>query len=128
MIIGTGIDIVKVERLTKLISEKKKSFSKKLFTQKEINYCEQGSNIKISAQHYAGRFAAKEAFLKALGTGWRNGIDWKDIEIVNDDYGKPCINLHQNAKDIIKKQNITNIQLSISHSNDDAVAMVVLEK
>lgn len=128
MITGTGIDIVRVKRITKLISEKQKSFTAKLFTQKEIDYCEEGTNIKISAQHYAGRFAAKEAFLKALGTGWRNGISWQDVEIVNDDYGKPVLKLYKKAKTILKKNNINNIHLSIAHTRKDAVAMVILEK
>ncbi len=128
MITGTGIDIVRVKRITKLISEKQKSFTAKLFTQKEIDYCEEGTNIKISAQHYAGRFAAKEAFLKALGTGWRNGISWQDVEIVNDDYGKPVLKLYKKAKTILKKNNVNNIHLSIAHTRKDAVAMVILEK
>jgi len=128
MIIGTGIDIVRVKRIAKLISEKKRSFIKKLFTQKEIDYCEEGPNIAISSQHYAGRFAAKEAFLKALGTGWRNGISWQDVEIINDKKGKPILTLHGKAKKILQKNNIRNINLSISHTRSDAVAMVILEK
>lgn len=124
MIFGTGIDLIEVGRIKKQV-EKGKRFSKRIFTQKEIEYCEQKRN---RAQNYAARFAAKEAFLKAIGTGWRNGMKFKDIEIVNNELGKPEIVLYGRAKSFAEENGLKNIQVSLSHLKDLAGAMVVIEK
>jgi holo-[acyl-carrier protein] synthase len=101
-----------------------KRFITKVFTPDEIDYCEQKP---FKYHHYAGRFAAKEAAMKALGTGWNNGISWKQIEIVNNDAGKPDIVFHKQAKLLIDKQNVKSVHLSISHANQYATAIVILE-
>ena len=122
MIFGNGIDITNVDRLKKAI-ESSDSFKYKVFTKKEIDYCE---NLKASYQSYSGRFAAKEAFLKALGIGLAEGICFTDIEILNDDTGKPYINLYNQAEIIFKNKRLLNIFLSISHENEYAVACVII--
>ena len=88
MIIGIGTDIIEVNRIAKSIENL--SFKQKVFSTQEINYCETKVN---KAEHYAARFAAKEAFFKALGTGWRGGMAFNEVEIINDGLGKPTINL-----------------------------------
>lgn len=125
MIFGIGIDIIEVDRIRKQIDAKSRSFASKIFTGKEIEYCE--SKLKNKAQNYAVRFAAKEAFFKALGTGWRDGLAWKDVEIENDELGKPNVILHGKSKRIIQESNISKIHVSLSHIKDVAVAVVILE-
>ena len=125
MIYGIGLDIIEVSRIEKQISSERKRFQQMLFTENEIKYCEHKRN---KSQNYAARFAAKEAFFKAIGTGWRNGTGWKEIEIVNDELGKPEIVLHGKAKKIIEENGISNIFVSLSHLKETAVAVVILEK
>ncbi len=124
MIFGIGIDILEVERLEKQISKVNEGFLQRVFTEVEISYCEQKRN---KSQHYSARFAAKEAFFKAIGTGWRHGLKWQDIEILNDELGKPGILLRGKAKTFIEEKKIKNIHLSISHVKEIAVAVVILE-
>ncbi len=124
MIIGIGTDIIEVARIEQLIS-KQKRFQGRIFTEKEIAYCELKKN---KAQNYAARFAAKEAFLKAIGTGWRKGIAFKEIEVVNNEQGKPELFLSGTAKEFADNLGITNIQLSLSHLKDFAIAVVTAEK
>lgn len=123
MIIGIGTDLFEVERMKSRI-EKQPSFIDGIFTTNEINYCNQ---FKNKAQRFAARYAAKEALLKALGTGWRYGITFKDINIVNDDLGKPSIELSGIAKNIADKLKVTSIHLSMSHTNSLANAYVILQ-
>ena len=125
MIYGIGLDIIEVSRIEKQISSERNRFQEILFTENEIKYCEDKKN---KAQNYAARFAAKEAFLKAIGTGLRDGFSWKNIEILNDELGKPEIVLHGKAKKIIEEKQITNIFVSLSHLKETAVAVVILEK
>ena len=125
MIFGIGIDIIEVARIQKQIDSESNSFLKKIFTDKEIEYCE--SKIKNKAQNFAARFAAKEAFFKALGTGWRDGLSWKDVEIENDELGKPNILLSGKSKKNIQENSISKIHVSLSHINEIAVAVVILE-
>ncbi|MEA2104029.1 MAG: holo-ACP synthase [Candidatus Cloacimonadota bacterium] len=127
MIAGTGIDLVEVGRIIQELEKHGKSFVKKIFTKAEIEYCEQKTNIAIRAQHYAGRFAAKEAFFKAIGTGWRGGIHWNDVEVINDQLGKPGLNLNGKAVEIIEKMEVNSIHISISHTKNTAIAIVILE-
>jgi len=124
MIIGIGTDIIEVIRIERLLT-KQKRFQARIFTEKEIAYCESKKN---KAQNYAARFAAKEAFLKAIGTGWRKGIAFKEIEVVNNEQGKPELFLSGTAKEYTDNLGITNIQLSLSHLKDLAIAVVTAEK
>jgi len=124
MIFGVGIDIIEVERINKQISGRNK-FKEKIFTSAEIAYCEPK---RSKAQNYAGRFAAKEAFFKALGTGMRDGMGFRDIEITNDDLGKPAMTLSGKTAEIYKKHNLIKVHLSISHIKEYACANVTLEK
>lgn len=122
MILGIGTDITEVTRIAKSIENE--SFKAKIFSQTEITYCESKVN---KAENYAARFAAKEAFVKALGTGLREGITINEIEVVNDKLGKPCIHLLGKTADSLKGKNIQTIHVSLSHIKDMAMATVVLE-
>lgn len=124
MILGIGTDIIEVERISKHI-EAGFGFKEKVFTLKEIDYCESKTN---KAQNYAARFSAKEAFLKAVGTGMRHGLAFTDIEVVNDELGKPEMMLHGKALDHIRKLGVTNIQISLTHLRDWVNAIVIIEK
>ena len=124
MISGTGIDIIEVGRIEKVM-EKDIGFREKIFTPGEIEYCE---GMKNKYQHYAARFSAKEAFLKAIGTGWRFGIHFADIEVYHDEYGKPLIRLHGKAEELAKQEGITAIHVTLSHVKEMAAAAVVMEK
>ncbi len=122
MIIGIGTDIAEVPRIAKSIENS--SFKEKIFSANEIIYCETKIN---KAENYAARFAAKEAFFKALGTGWRGGMKFNEVEITNDELGKPSINLLGNTKEEVKKHNINHIHVSLSHTKEMSMATVVLE-
>lgn len=122
MILGIGTDIFEVKRMKSRL-EKQPSFIDGVFTKNEINYCNQ---FKNKAQKFAARYAAKEAFLKALGTGWRDGITYKDIDIVNDDLGKPFIKLSGITKSIADKLGTREIHLSLSHIKDLTIAFVII--
>ena len=126
MIFGIGIDTIEVSRIERQILKEKKFFIKNIFTDKEIEYCE--TKIKNKAQNYAARFAAKEAFLKAIGTGLRDGLKWKEIEIENDELGKPELLVAGKTKQLIKENKISKIHVSLSHINEIAVAIVILEQ
>lgn len=117
-----GVDIEQVTNIKDSI-EKSERFGKRVFTVLETQYCE----IKPKKyQHYAGRFAAKEAVMKALGKGWLDGIQWVHIEILNNKDGKPQVILHKKANEIAISNNIQNISISISHTEHCAVAMALL--
>jgi holo-[acyl-carrier protein] synthase len=123
LIFGIGIDIIEVSRLEKeLIRDD--GFAANLFTQNEIDYCETKSR---RAEHYAARYAAKEAFFKAFKTGWRGGLSYTQVEIIHDDLGSPGIFLHDKARELADEKNITNIHVSLSHLKDLAVAVVIIE-
>jgi len=124
MIFGVGTDIIEVDRMEKLLS-RGRPYLETIFTQLEIEYCE---NKNRRAEHYAARFAAKEAFLKALGTGWRDGLGFSDIEISNDKQGKPQIQLFGEAKERIQENQIQRISVSLSHIKEMAIAVVIVEK
>jgi holo-[acyl-carrier protein] synthase len=124
MIYGIGTDIFEVSRI-KAVMEQDKGFLTDVFTEGEIAYC---GEMKHMEQHYAVRFSAKEAFLKALGTGWRFGIKFTDIEIVNDELGKPHIRLYGKADEQVRKERISAIHVSLSHVKELATAIVILEK
>jgi holo-[acyl-carrier protein] synthase len=122
MIIGLGTDIAEVARIAKSIENN--SFKEKVFSKAEIEYCEGKVN---KAESYAARFAAKEAFFKALGTGWRGGVAFNEVEVVNDELGKPSINVIGTTADLIKDRNIKNIHVSLSHIKDIAMVTIILE-
>jgi holo-[acyl-carrier protein] synthase len=124
MIFGTGIDIVDISRFERFVHEGNLPLFTRLFTAGEIEYC---MARKRSAQHYALRFAAKEAFVKALGTGLREGLSWQDMEVVNDHYGKPELKLSGGAEQLFTRNGLKRCFLSLSHDGDCAVASVILE-
>ena len=127
-ILGTGIDIVDNYRLKKLLIKKKSNFKNKIFTNNEIAYCEKKSNI---TNCYSKRFAAKEAFVKALGTGFRKNINFKDIEVLSNHYGKPYLLINKKVINKIKtsfKVKKFNILLSISDEKKYAIASVIISK
>ena len=125
MIISTGIDIIEVYRIRETISRTPR-FAERVFTKRERDYCE--AKGAASAQSYAARFAAKEAFLKALKTGWRGKITWHDIEIRSDENGVPSLDIEGEAKSILENLGANRIHLSLSHTTEHAVAQVILEK
>ena len=125
MIVSTGIDIVEVYRIAETMTRTPR-FTERVFTQGEQTYCD--AKGAAAAQSYAGRFAAKEAFLKALQTGWRGKITWHDIEILNDDQGVPSLNLSGEASNLFTASGATVAHLSISHTSEHAVAQVIFEK
>jgi len=122
MIYGIGTDIIEVSRIQKSIERYGAQFLDRIFTEDEQKYC---ARHKESSRHYAGRFAAKEAAVKALGTGFSGGIHWLDVAIVNDESGKPSIKL---SKSLSERFNAPVLHLSISHCNEYATAFVVCMK
>lgn len=123
MIIGTGVDIVKNSRIKALIKKYEDHFLKKIYTKAEIIYCK---NKKEAAASFAARFAAKEAALKALGTGMRNN-SWQEIEVLNSELGKPELLLSGKTLKRANKLKVKNIFLSISHEKDYSIAQVIME-
>ena len=124
MIYGTGIDIVEISRFDRFLERQNQPLLLRLFTAGERDYC---SGRKNSAQHYALRFAAKEAFLKALGTGLRGGLSWQDIEVVHDGNGRPELRFAGFAEKIVAGKGLARSFLSLSHDGNYAVASVILE-
>lgn len=127
MIVGTGIDIIEVERIQNRLEKDEERFCAMLFTEAEINYCKSGAHALARARCFAGRFAAKEAFFKAIGTGLRDGLNWKDVEILNDDLGKPELVLKGKALEKIQEEGIDGVHVSISHGRTAAAAVVILD-
>ena len=123
-IIGIGSDIVKVSRIEKLTERYDKRFLERIFTAAETSYALAKAR---PALHFAARFAAKEAFVKALGSGLRQGINWFDIEVINDDLGRPQLKLHDNARQAAIKLNNPNLWLTLTHEQEFALAFVILE-
>lgn len=124
MIFGVGIDIIEVERIHKQIM-KDTGFIEKIFTLKEREYCESQKN---KSENYAARFAAKEAFFKAAGTGWRGGMAFHEVEVCHDDLGKPGLHLYGKTRRNIEDLGITNVHVSLSHIRDMAISVVFIEK
>ncbi|EGO64295.1 holo-ACP synthase [Acetonema longum] len=122
MILGIGIDIVEVDRMDSAI--RRDAFVKRIFTEQEQRYCE-GRGVQKAAS-YAARFAAKEAVLKALGTGMSGGGTWLEVEVVSDPHGRPVISLHGFFAALAAKQRVSKIHLSLTHAREYAAAQAVL--
>jgi holo-[acyl-carrier protein] synthase len=122
MIVGIGVDLVKIDRIDKA-GKNHAGFLERVFTEREREYC---SRQKFPAQHYAGRFAAKEAVLKAIGTGWSAGVKWTDMEVLHGEGGGPIVNISGRVKDLMDLKGVKQIFLSYSHDEGYAVAQVVL--
>ena len=124
MIIGTGIDIVNIDRMEGVMKRWGDAFLRRLFTEQEIVCCQK--NIRPSTG-FAARFAAREAFLKAVGWGLRGGIHWIDIEVQNDSLGKPFLSFHGKVPEVLKALHVKKSFLTLSHEHPYAVAHVLLE-
>ncbi|MEO8099579.1 MAG: holo-ACP synthase [Acidobacteriota bacterium] len=122
---GSGVDLCEVDRIAKAIgSAHGGRFIQRVFTEREAAYAEKKAN---RYERYAARFAAKEAGMKALGTGWRGGLSWHDLEVVNLPSGRPTLQLQRRAAEIAAQLKVRNISLSITHTATQAMAMVILE-
>jgi holo-[acyl-carrier protein] synthase len=124
LIVGMGIDISETDRIEAAIARHGAPFLERIYTPREVQYCE---NRKNKFERYAARFAAKEAGMKALGTGWRLGVRWRDIEVANAPSGKPTLGLAGVAREIADRLGVKNISLSITHSGNLALAQVIFE-
>jgi holo-[acyl-carrier protein] synthase len=124
VIVGLGVDITEVGRIEAAIRRHGRTFLARVFTPEEIAYCERHKN---RFERYAGRFAAKEAAMKALGTGWRKGVRWLDIEVTRNAAGRPALRLTGRAKDVADGLRVTNIVLTITHTDSTALAEVIFE-
>ena len=125
MIVGIGIDIIEVARIREALLRTER-FRERIFTGAERSYCD--SRGAVSAEHYAARFAAKEAALKALQTGWSGGISWQDVEISAKESGAPLITFHGRARELYEASGATTAHISIAHTTEHAIAQVILEK
>jgi len=125
VIVGTGVDLCEVDRMRQAIERHGKRFVDRVFTERESAYAERKAN---RYERYAARFAAKEAGMKALGTGWRGGLGWRDLEVTNLPSGRPTLALHGKAAEFAEKLGVRNISLSLTHTTEQAMAMVILEK
>lgn len=124
MIVGLGVDITEVDRIQAAIERRGRAFLERLFTPSEIRYCEKHRN---RAERFAGRFAAKEAAMKALGTGWARGVRWVDIEVVREPSGKPTLKLSGKTRAIADGLGVKNIAVTITHDGNTALAQVIFE-
>ncbi len=125
MIVGTGIDLCDIARIQRAVEAPHgERLVERVFTAREIAYARKKAS---PYERFAARFAAKEAGMKALGTGWRNGITWQDLEVTNLPSGRPTLVLHGRAAELAKELNVRNIALSITHTADQAMAMVIFE-
>lgn len=124
MAILCGVDIIEISRLKKSIDELDQ-FKHRVFTDQEISYCEKRNKARYES--YAARFAAKEAVMKALGTGLANGLEWKQIEVLNDAMGKPHVSLSQRALEVYNEIGARSIDVSLSHCGEYAIAYAVID-
>ena len=124
MIVAIGIDLVEIARIEEVFARRGDRFRARVFTDDEINYCEHRASKFAS---YAARFAAKEATMKALGTGWSDGVGWMDIEVVSGPNGAPALQLHRRALERLREIGATKAHVSLTHSGSLAMAEVLLE-
>jgi holo-[acyl-carrier protein] synthase len=125
VIVSIGIDIIEIRRVREVLTRTPR-FRERVFTEDERAYCD--SRGGTAAQHYAARFAAKEAAFKALRTGWRDGLAWHHVEVASDDLGAPLLQLSGHARDLFERMGATHAHLSLSHTAEHAVAQVLFEK
>jgi holo-[acyl-carrier protein] synthase len=125
VIVGSGVDLCEVARIRDAIGRHGRRFLERVYTEREIAYAERKAN---RYERYAARFAAKEAGMKALGTGWRGGVRWRDFEVTNLPSGRPTLQFHGKAAEYAQKLGVENISLSITHTSAQAMALVILEK
>ncbi len=125
MIVGLGIDIAEPARVRAAAERYGRRFLERVFTEKEIAYCERKRN---KWERYAARFAAKEAAMKALGTGWRRGVRWRDLEVTNLPSGRPTLALTGQARKLGRRQGVRRIALSLTHAESFVLAQVIFEK
>ena len=124
MIVGTGIDIAEVPRIAESIARFGDRFLRRVYTEGEIRYCESKAN---RVERYAARFAAKEAAMKALGTGWNHGVRWRDVEVTRLPGGRPTMTFHGKAAEFAAQLGAVHVALSLSHTTEQAIAQVILE-
>jgi len=124
MIVGTGIDIAEVPRIAESITRFGDRFLRRVYTEGEIRYCESKAN---RVERYAARFAAKEAAMKALGTGWNHGVRWRDVEVTRQPGGRPAMTFHGKAAEFAARLGAVRVALSLSHTSKQAIAQVILE-
>ena len=124
MIVGMGIDVAEVQRIRNVFESQGERFVRRVYTEAEAAYCEQ---FKNKYERYAGRFAAKEAAMKALGTGWSRGVRWVDVEVVRQRGGGPTLLLHGEARKIADALGVKSIAISITHTAEQAFAQVIFE-
>ena len=125
MIVGSGVDLAEVPRIRKAIERYGLRFINRVFTPREIAYVERRAGSRF--ERYAARFAAKEAAMKAIGTGWRHGIGWTDFEVANLPSGKPTLLFHGVAARFAERLGVRNVSLSITHTAETGMAIVILE-
>jgi holo-[acyl-carrier protein] synthase len=121
-ILGIGTDIVECLRIAQMIERHGELFINRVYTPAEIQYCQ---SRKLATPHFAGRWAAKEALLKVLGTGWRRGISWRDVEVLNLPGGQPAVSLHGGARDVADRMGVSEVLISISHCRSHATAFAI---
>jgi len=124
VIVGTGVDLAEVPRIQASIERFGEKFIQRIYTPREIAYVERKAN---KFERYAARFAAKEAGMKAIGTGWRRGVRWQDFEVANLPSGKPTLLLHGVAAKFAEKLGVKNVSLSLTHTRELGMAHVILE-
>jgi holo-[acyl-carrier protein] synthase len=124
MIVGSGVDLCEVHRIRASVERFGRRFLDRIFTEREIAYAESKAN---KYERFAARFAAKEAGMKAIGTGWRGGIRWRDFEVANLPSGRPTLRFHGRAAEVAEKLSVRNVALSITHTSEQALAIVTLE-
>jgi len=123
-ILGIGTDIIEVKRIEKLLAGKREEFLSRVFSRAEASYCEAKARPAI---HFAARFAAKEAFMKALGTGWAKGVGFQDITVSNNEDGKPSLEIAGKARVLLDEKGPTWLWLSLTHTREFAMAVAVIE-
>ena len=124
MIVGTGIDVVEVPRVAAAMQRFGRRFVERIFTENEIRYCDSKAN---PPERYAARFAAKEAGMKALGTGWNHGVRWRDLEVQRARGGRPTLVLSGKAAEFARQLGAVRTQISLTHTAAEAIAHVILE-
>jgi len=124
MIVGMGIDVAEVQRIREVFKSQGERFVRRVYTEAEAVYCDQ---FKNKYERYAGRFAAKEAAMKALGTGWSRGVRWVDVEVMRQRGGRPTLVLHGEARKIADRLGVKHIAISITHTSEQAWAQVIFE-